>query len=332
MSSDRFALDPQVTLADHRFSGAAWEELDRAGAAAIGHPCVAVPSVRVGVVWTLAHFGLSRHRDHVLVPRWTSRCIVSDLTRRSMPVEAPTERTRAVLTVHQYGLRQDVAAIVEESRAAGWHCIEDAAYGPDVVEGLTPGSTVRFVGLTKTLPVLRGALALTDDATLATTFRRMRERTRPWSLLVLLGLAYLRSSTRTAGTSQLAEIVYEMYSAAGGADRWTRGNMLCGIERIEEFGAEARRRRGVAVDALSGRVIVAEGARTPYAAMYVGDDLERASAVLAEHGFPADTYHIDVARNVLHPEHRRAVLLPLNPRIPRARFDAALAALAGAPR
>jgi hypothetical protein len=328
MSSRYYALDPHVTLADHSLLGAGWDELDRAGSRALDVPCVAVPSVRVGLGWTLAHYGLSRHRDHVLVPRWTSRCILTDLTRRAMPTEAPTERTRAVLVVHQYGLRQDMSSIVDECRTRAWHCIEDAAYGPDGREVLTPGSAVRFVGLTKTLPVLRGALAITDDLDLAAALRRARAEARPWSLVVLAGLSLLRASARTSGSSQLAEIVYEMYTPARGADRWTRGNILRGIEQLDAFAAESRSRRDHAAGVLGERLLVADLARTPYVGMYFDEDLDGASGVLARNGSHPDIYHIDVARNVLHPEYRKAVLLPFNPRIPRERFEALVGDLA----
>lgn len=327
MSSRSYALDPAVGLADHRLIGASWEDLDTAGARAIGRTCVAVPSVRVGLSWTLGHLGLSRQQDHVLVPRWTSRCILTNLSRRALPTEEPTSRTRAIMVVHQYGLRQDMDAIAAECRSRGWHCLEDAAYGPDEEEGIAPGSVVRFIGLTKTLPVLRGALALSDDPALLETLRQRRSHASPWSLLVLGALSYLRAPSRSAQSSQLAEIAYEMYEPAGGADRWTRANILRGLERIERFASESKRRREEAVRALGSRLLVAERSHTPYVGMYFAPDLDGASAILRRHGFGPSPYHIDVARNLLRAEHRRAVLVPFNPRIPRADYEAVLMAL-----
>lgn len=328
MTITHFALDPPVRLTDHMITGASWEELDHVGSRAIGADCIAVPSVRVALSWTLGHLGLSRHRDHVLVPRYTSRCILANLSRRALPTEEPTARTRALVVVHQYGLRQELQTIADECTARGWTYLEDAAYGPDEREGLGPGCRARFIGLTKTLPVLRGALVLTDDTELAGALRRARERTRAWTFVVLLALSYVRAGSRTSGSSHLAEIAYEMYEPAGGADSWTRGNMRRGLDQLDRFSTESGERRAVAQSSLGARLIAADAARTPYVGAYRAPDLGRASAIATAHGFASDIYHIDVARNVLRPAFEKAILIPFNPRIPRDRFDAFVEALA----
>lgn len=327
MSSSPYALDPFVGPGDHRLRGAGWDELDRAGAAAIGRSCVVVPSVRVGLSWTLAHLGLRRHQDHVLVPRFLSRCILTTLSRRSLPVEVPTERTRIALVVHQYGLRQDLAAIAARCAERGIPYLEDAAYGPDQEEALGPGALARFVGLTKTLPVLRGALVLSDDEGLLEALRRRRDRDTAWSLVVLAALSILRTRRTSVGHSDLAELAYEMYDAAGGGDRWTRGNILRGLERLAAFGEAGRRRRQVAVTALGPDLLVEPRAATPYLGMLMRTDPD-ASAVLTSHGFSADRYNIDIARDLFAPRYEQGVLVPFNPRIPLVAYEQLLAGLA----
>lgn len=320
-----FPLDPPVGIGDHRLAGASWEDLDRAGAEAIGRSCLAVPSVRVALSWSLRHLRFSRHRDHVLVPRFTSRCILTTLARRALPVEEPTDRTRLALVVHQYGLRQDLDSISRQCTDRGWSYVEDAAYGPDLEEGLGPGCLARFIGLTKTLPVLKGALVVSEDESLLAALRHARTRSSPWALLVFGALSYLRAGRHVKNSnSQLAELAYEMYEAAGGDHRWTRGNILRGLARLDRFAAGSSSRRALAVATLGDRLVVAEKARTPYVGAWRAQDLERAAAACARSGFPSDIYNIDMARDLFAPRYERAVLIPFNPRIPAQAFECLL--------
>lgn len=233
-----------------------------------------------------------------------------------------------MVVVHQYGFRQDLRAIADECAARGWVYLEDAAYGPEEHEKLGPSARARFIGLTKTLPVLRGALVMSEDIELMAALRRARERTTVWTFPVLLALSYLRAGARAAASSHLAEIAYEMYEPAGGADAWTRGNILRGLEQLERTAAESAARRAAARSALGDRLIVAESARTPYVGAYRAADLDRAAAIVAAHGFRSDIHHIDVARDLMRPVFEKAILIPFNPRIPRGPFDALVRALA----
>lgn len=328
MSSDPlYAVDPFVGPQDHLLRGASWEEVDRAAARAIGRACLAVPSVRVAMSWTLEHLGLGRHRDHVLVPRFTSRCILTTLARRALPVEEPTTRTRLAVVVHQYGLRQQLASIASQCADRGVPYVEDAAYGPDREEGLGPGSLARFIGLTKTLPVLKGAVVLSDDESLLQSMRRRRMRTTAWSLAVFAALSYLRANRSSSGHSDLAELAYEMYEAAGGDHRWTRGNILLGLKRLHAIGTEASRRRDQARAVLGSDLVTEQSAVTPYVGVLLARELDQLAVAFRRSGFDGARYHIDVARDLFQPRYEQALLVPFNPRIPAAAFDGLLHAV-----
>jgi hypothetical protein len=92
VSAQRFhPLEPRITVAELR-PGAAptWEAVGRAAPAILGRDCLGLPSARVGLGWALEYLGTTRHRDHVLVPKFVGRCILNSLSRYALPVERPT--------------------------------------------------------------------------------------------------------------------------------------------------------------------------------------------------------------------------------------------------
>lgn len=322
MTRSHFPLDPHVRVQDFGgiFATPDWDVVDRIGSELIGHRCIGVPSVRVALTWIFEHRGLSRHRDHVLVPRFVSRCILASLQRQAFPVEDPTPRTRLAIVVHQYGFRQDLDAVAAECARRSLLYIEDAAYGPDAEERLGPGSYARIIGLTKTLPVLKGGLLLTEDPLLVDHIRRRRAARSFWSMPVLIGLAALRSGL-AHGAQSLAEAVYELYHASGGDNFVLVGNVVSGLRRFADLSAESSRRRDHLMRSLQGDIVVSTRARTPYLAAYFPQDAERTERALRVNGFEATIYHIDRAFNLFAPHYERGYLIPFNPRIPRAAFE-----------
>jgi hypothetical protein len=328
VSARTWPLEPRVTLRDVGVLGRGdWESVEAEGARLLGAACVAVPSVRVALCWILEHLGCGRHRDHVLVPRFLGRCILNSLNRVALPVEVPTEATRAVVAVDQFGFRQRTD-VVAEARRRGWAVIEDSPYGIGDREAVTPGVLARVVGLTKVLPVVQGALVLTADAALAQWIRGCRERRSAWTWAVWGAMSVVRHRSRVSGYSRLADAAYEMYVPAGGGNRLLRANMLRALRDAPAIGVAHRERVALIRARLGEAVLVPDLARVGYVVPYVPAGADAAQAVMREHGFDATLYHVDVARNVFAPRYVRALLLPLNHRIASARFTALIDALA----
>lgn len=319
------AAEPAVRATDFNFVRTpAWEEIDEGASEWLGHPCLALPSVRVGLCWALEHLGYARHRDHVLVPRFVGRCILNSIGRFAFPVEQPTKDTRIALVVDQFGLRQKLDELRPAFAHNRWLYIEDSPYGIGEKEAPGEGSVGRFIGLGKVFPVVQGALLMTDNAELRAHVRRKRSERTAWSLPVWLSMLVLRGEY-VRRYSRLADAAYEMYPAAGGGSSWIRRNLIRVMDRAEEFAREAQARMSALADALGPRILLPELRRVGYLVPFLpGQDLEAARAAFRKHGFDDAPLHIDLDRNMLAPRYVRSLFVPVNPRIPRDQFDALL--------
>ena len=325
-----FALEPRVDWRDLGApAGVSWDAVDAVASAFVGRPVVGLPSVRVGLGWALQSLGAARHRDHVLVPRFMGRCILNALSRHALPVEAPTPATRAVITVDQFGLRHDVPTVAAASRREGWAVIEDSPCGVASDETPSPGTLVRFIGLAKALPVVQGALAVSDNPEILSFIRAQRREDSGWSWGAWLAMLGQRRRTQAIGYSAIADLAYEAYPLGRGGNPWLRANLRRVLERAASFAAIHASRLTMLRERLEGRVVTPDVARLAYVAPYVvGDAADAARAVFRREGFDDGLYHVDVARNLLAPRWEKAVLIPLNVRIADARFTALVDGLA----
>lgn len=325
-----YPLEPPVRLSAYPLTRRiAWEDLDARASELLGRDCLAIPSVRVGLCWTLEFLGCSRHRDHVLVPKFMGRCILNSLNRFALPVETPTPRTRLVVAVHQFGIRHDLEAVRRECAAQGWRYVEDSPCGFEPTEGLGPGAWAKFIGLSKVLPAVKGALVLSDDADLLAFFTRKRRETSLWSWPVFLTMAMLRARGRVSEYSVAADAAYELYLACRGENAVIRGNMWFALGQLDRVAAGAQERVGHIAARLGPRVLMPDTRRLPYVVpFFPTGDPGGTQAVFGSHGFDATLYHVDVARNLLAPRFERALLLPVHRGIPDEVFAALVNALA----
>jgi hypothetical protein len=331
MQAKAFALETPVRAGDVDWIGhAAWEEIDDLAGALVGRPGLAIPTVRVGLCWVLDHLGYRRHQDHVLVPRFVGRCILNSVNRFALPVEEPTSRTRAVIAVDQFGLRQDMQAIAAECAARGYVTIEDAPCGVRTDEQPSEGSVARLIGFSKALPVTQGGFLVSADERLLAFVRAKRAVTNLWSWAAWLGVwSSRRLDSHAAGEySALVNAAYELYPDAGGGAGWIRTNMKHVFGGIDDLMA-LHRTRLQKLRALRGAAsLFPDTDRLAYVVPYVAQgEPAAAAAVLTAHGFSADRLHVDTARNLFAPEFVQAFLIPVNPRIPDASFDALVSSL-----
>jgi len=328
--SGAFPLEPRVEWGDLGTpAGTSWEAVDAVASAFVGRPVVGLPSVRVGLGWALQHLGAVRHRDHVLVPRFMGRCILNALSRHALPVETATPATRAVISVDQFGLRHDAASVAAACRREGWALLEDSPCGVAIDEAPAPGALVRFVGLAKALPVVQGALAVSDSPEILAFIRAQRGVDSGWSWGAWLAMLGQRRRRHAIGYSAVADLAYEAYPLGRGGNPWLRANVRRVLDRAAAI-AEVHARRLAAIrDRLGARVLLPDVARLAYVVPYVvGDAPEAARAVFRREGFDDAVYHVDVARNLLAPRWQKALLIPLNVRIADARFGALVGSLA----
>ena len=325
-----FSVEPSVGPGDYRLLGrSSWENIDQAGNKALRTDCIGIPSIRVGMAWTLEYLNCNRHNDHVLLPKYVSRCILNSLNRYALPVESLTPFTRLVVAIHQYGLRPNLDEIRRECDSRGIPFIEDSPYGLQQEERLGVGSLAKFIGLSKILPALKGALVISDDQSLLQFFKQKRKQSSPWSWPVLGVLALLRRRTMSSGESALAAIAYEIYLDSKGDNRWLRSNLLAALQKLDSFCDASGAKLAMIAERLKHRVILPDTGRLSCVVpLFPGAEPGPWQEVLVRSGFDPGIYHIDVARNLFNPSYEKALLLPLNPKTPSHRFEILLNRLA----
>lgn len=321
--SKYYPLEPSVSISDYRpYTSVAWEAIDHAATKALGTECIGIPSVRVGISWTLEHMNCSRHRDHVLVPRFLGRCILNSLSRNAMPVESITPETRLVIAVHQFGLKQNLKSIESECNLRQVPYIEDSPFGMESAEVLGPGSLGKFIGLSKVLPILKGALVISHDQALMEFIKCKRSEHSYWSWPVFGAMAILRHRRWSSVYSPLADAAYEMYLQCKGDNSLLRANSLRGLEKFDSYASESKLRLSLIKDRLSQHVLIPDTDRLSYAVPYLpGNGVEDAQGMFSANGFDPSLIHVDQSRNLFWPRYERCLLIPLNPRIPVRRFE-----------
>lgn len=323
---------PWLTPADLQIFGSPqWTVLDDVASAWLGHPCLVLPSIRVGLCWALEQRGYRRHRDHILVPRFMGRCILNSLGRFALPVESPTDQTRIALVVDHFGRRQDIEKLGPQFAKRDWAYIEDSPYGVGVNELPGAGSLGRFIGLSKVLPVLQGALFITNDEALRKCMESNRQNYSAWGWPVWLTMLLLRKRYST-GYSDAADAVYELYPAARGGSSALRGNLAAVFKRVELFELESQERFKAVVDVLDKHVLATDQRKLGYLVPFLPiSHLHTIQAIFRKCGFSDNLLHVDLNRNMLEPNYVKCLVIPINARIPRQSFDLLLTELKALP-
>ena len=128
------------------------------------------PSGRAALDATLRTLALDPH-DDVLITNssgqtYVSSCVTCTVFNHCRPTRVLTDRTRAIVVIHEYGYpHPELAALLESARNRGIPLIEDCAHSLDSIsEGVPLGSLGDFAifSLSKVLPVPGGGILVTD--------------------------------------------------------------------------------------------------------------------------------------------------------------------------
>ncbi len=327
-----YTSQPSVRLRDYRLGrGVSWESLDERVSRLVGAEAVAVPSVRVAVLWILEHLGLNRHADEILVPRFLGRCILNVLGRCALPVQSISSRTRVALVVHQFGFLQNLPMIESDLAKSRIEYVEDSPAGLDFKEGYGPRSLGRLIALSKFLPVLKGGIFLSPHPNLLEFLRRKRSGRSPWSWVIFPVLAYCRWRCLMPLHVGWADALYELYPLSPADNRFLRKNFCKGLERVESYQCVTERRLQYVSSRLGERALLPDLQRVTSIVPLVADGIEeKVRTILARHRMDSSLYHFDEATNLLHPQYRQMFLIPLNPTIPQEVFESLVADLARA--
>ncbi|MFA6091808.1 MAG: DegT/DnrJ/EryC1/StrS family aminotransferase [Elusimicrobiota bacterium] len=309
----KYSIDPPIELKSFIGPSPSWEELDHELSKRLRCRAVAVPSVRVGMLWMLEHLGLRRHESEVLVPRYVGRCILDALGRAALPALSLGIRTRAAVVVHSFGLEPDWEKLRPSLSSAGVPFIEDAPHGLMEEESCGEGSLGKFIALSKLLPMLKGGCFVPQDESLAEFMRQKRSESGPiWiPWWILMTLAPVRRGRHTAHCVA-AESAYSVYPYSPSDNGPLRRNFREALRRLDEYSDVEVRRLGELRSALGARVIVPHARRLIYGVPILADG-NSIEEDLSACGFCAERYTMDMACNMLSPRYEKVFWVPVHP-------------------
>lgn len=320
-----YALLPRVSISWRRsFRKADWAQIDLQLKKELGITGYAIPSVRVGFSWILEYLGYSRIQNHVLVPQFLSRCIHNVINRHALPVERLTSQTTAVLSVEQFGFRQDDMAIAKEVSSRKLVCIEDNASSIGYSEKASGGSLARLIGFSKVLPILKGGCLISEDKALLEFIRRKREQKNCGlcSWFIAASLVVLRGKRGVVENSTLADLAYEAYLASPSDNRILLNNFRLGIAEVKKISNLVKKRFALVKSVLAGRALYPESDRLAQVLLLPARHNQASlQEAFARNHFDSTLYHFDVNRNVFNQRFEKCLLIPLNPDISQGSFE-----------
>lgn len=321
----KYSPYPKVSWINHGFfKKICWSDIDGKIEGEFGLKGVAVPSVRVGICWVLEYFNYRRSENHLLVPKYLSRCILNAISRYAFAVEELTPQTAMVLVVDQFGFRQDIESIERVVLDKNLKYIEDSAAGISCKEDVARNSVGRIIGFSKLLPILKGGVLISPDKELVAFIRKKREEKKPiwYSWLIFLVLARLRSKAENVEYSALADLAYEAYLQSPRDNRLLLNNFFLGLGIIDRYAAATHERLSLISALLGKRVIYPDADRLAHMVLMPPEGREgEIGKIFDNNNFDTTAMHFDMNRNIFNPNYQRVFIIPLNPAIPMKRFN-----------
>lgn len=314
-----FSFEPPVTACGFGQGSAEWEELDKHLSDIFQKPAIAIPSVRVGLLWTLQHLGANRHEHEVLMPRYIGRCILDALHHAARPAHTLSNRTRLAVMVHTFGLKQDIETIRSRLQTEGVPFVEDASDSMRIGDSPVSGSLGKFIALSKLLPLLKGGCFLPGDPDIADMLRRKRsESTSRWVALWIQWVIGSHRRGRDVPGSAWVESAYALYPCSPSDSPSLRGSFYAALSHVKEYAAIEAERLKLLKDAVPGALIETEPSTLLRCALLRPDPA--IAAALAHQGFSSTPLHYDHAGNMLAPYFKKALAVALHPGISQEAF------------
>lgn len=316
---------PRVALYSHSVArNINWEMIDQKIKKQLDISGVGIPSVRVGICWVLEYFVYKKSNNHVLVPKFLSRCILNAINRYALPVEDITSDTSLALIVDQFGFQQDLEAIEREVQDRNIMYIEDTANSIRITETTGKKSYGKLIGFSKVLPILKGGVLISSNKPLLDFVRKKREEKFPvgYSWFIFMVLAQARHTMEKIQYSALVDLAYEAYLQSPRDNRALLNNFWAGLDMVEEYAEITQERISLIKKLLGEKTWFPDADRLANVVlMPPGNKETEIVQVFNRNHFDSTLYHHDVNKNIFRPEYKKVFLIPLNPTIPKEQFN-----------
>lgn len=288
-------------------------------------------SGKTAIYLALAANGM-RRMDEVLVPQYLGTWVLNTINRTAFPNTVETERTRAVIMFHQWGYPQRMDEIMSYARSKGWLVIEDCAHSfGSKYHGKTIGSfgDAAILSLSKNLPtILGGCLATDDERVIDYVHDYVAEKRGLWRGIasnIWIAAMFMSSGAFSPRTRELvrplAEMLYSQLTEYPNPNWAVSRLSLKALLKLDEGITRQRKNLAIFKGYFAGdgyREDIEAGCEVvPLLAPYFDkkEKLSRIVESLRELDVETEIQHFDVERNVLQPDYRRCVPIPMHQNI-----------------
>lgn len=296
-----------------------------------GRKSVVQSSARAGIYQALKFLGLTR-QDHVLVPDFLCRAILTIINTKGFPVKTADEKTRAVLVFHQWGYPQKMDQVMTEAKKRGLIVVEDCAhsfgsrYQGKLIGTFGDASVFSFA---KCFPTYNGGVLVAADKQLAESVRS--------ELLTSRGL-------RNFLFQQIAFRVLKWCFTRGSWPFWLDALYFTSIlfpriggsalkflpPDIDSFKQELEKRKNnyrFLVNNIKAEYLLADhdpdiDVYPLYVPVFLPEgNMQGVRDELLGKGIQAEILHFDLNRNVFQPDYRKCLALPCHQQVSQEKLS-----------
>ncbi len=298
----------------------------------IGQPAIFLNSGKTAIYLALNAYGMKR-ADEILVPQYLGGWVLNTMNRTAFPTTRETERTKAVFAFHQYGYPQRMDEITSYARDKGWLVIEDCAHSfSSKYHGGNIGTfgDAAIFSFSKNLPTILGGCLVTKDKKVINYTRAYIAEKRGWwraiSSNAWIAAMFMSSGVWTEKVREVfrpsLEMLYSQLVEYPSPNRFVSRLTLRAFKELESSAGHRVKNLEIFKGYFCGKGYheeIEEGCQVvPLLAPYIDKNRSRMALIVKDlkaMNIETGIQHFDIERNVLQPDYRECVPIPLHQNI-----------------
>ena len=270
---------------------------------------------------------IANKNTEVIISQWLCTSVYQVMHKVCFPALAPSSNTKGIIVYHQYGFPQDMDEILSVARDKKWFVMENCV---NVYESYYKGRKVGTFGLaaifslSKMFPSVQGGALASANEELRAFAQAAVSRDHDY---LVSSLAHVSRILTDMGEHPFFNMIQEMaYGKIDSAKRISKMSLNL-ARRDMRSGAMKRRQENyhLALETFREYDFFQNLERdvVPYVLPLVAkeDVLARIKEKLMASGIWTDLYHFDVNRNLLRPQFKRCVWIPVHQGIGRSEME-----------
>lgn len=292
-----------------------------------GRPVVLLNSGRTGIYLALAAQGMTRV-DEILVPRYMGQCVLNAINRTAFPTTTESARVKAILLLHQFGYPQHIEEVINYAQTKGWLVIENCAHS---IASTYRGRNIGLFGdaaicsFPKVFPTILGGCLITESERILSFAQAYLGSKRGLCRTLLSNISVVTKfpgiwpkKMRESHTS-LLEMCYSQFVNFPSLNTYVSHLLLQSLMQLASSIQQRKRNLAIFREYFLGNgywhELEEDCEVIPYVAPYLHKDggrLVRVVETLKRMNIETEILHFDIRRNMLYPDYRKCVPIPVH--------------------